>query len=157
MIDTQPPADESVERGADLERIIRVKATPDILFDALTSTTDLAAWWAPVTGSGDAGGTLNVHLGSSSPFVIQVGQTTRPTTVCWTVIDYAAVPGWIGTQPTFTISRVDESTSELRVQHWGLTHEMDCFEQCARSWDRFLPSLRRYVEDGYGNPHDSHQ
>ena len=44
------------EASQDYQRTIRVKATPGTLFDALTSISGLAAWWAPVTGSGDAGG-----------------------------------------------------------------------------------------------------
>ena len=32
----------------------RVKATPDALFEGLTTVTGLAAWWNPATGSGFA-------------------------------------------------------------------------------------------------------
>jgi uncharacterized protein YndB with AHSA1/START domain len=39
----------------DYQTTIRVKASPDDLFDALTTVTGLAAWWNPATGSGEAG------------------------------------------------------------------------------------------------------
>jgi uncharacterized protein YndB with AHSA1/START domain len=43
---------------SEYQTTIRVKASPDALFDALTTVTGLAAWWNPATGSGDAGGEL---------------------------------------------------------------------------------------------------
>ena len=50
--------------AADYEATIRVQASADELFDALTTTAGLAAWWNPATGSGDTGGQLRFIMNS---------------------------------------------------------------------------------------------
>jgi hypothetical protein len=51
---TEQPSATPAGASADYQKTIRVKAFPGELFDALTSVSGLAAWWARVTGSGDA-------------------------------------------------------------------------------------------------------
>jgi hypothetical protein len=98
--------------SADYHKKIRVKASHGALFDALTSVSGLAAWWAPVTGSGDAGGELKFFMNFAEPLVIHVDQATRPTTVRWTVTECSFLPDWVGTRPTFTITPVDGEASD---------------------------------------------
>jgi uncharacterized protein YndB with AHSA1/START domain len=140
---------------ADYETTIRVKASPEALFEALTTVTGLAAWWNPVTGSGEAGGELRFIMNSPEPLVIQVDEATRPTSVRWTVTDCPFLPDWVGTRPTFTITLVDSGTSELRFRHHGLNQALECIDMCTRSWDHFMTSLRDYVETGRGSPFGS--
>jgi uncharacterized protein YndB with AHSA1/START domain len=140
------------EASADYQQTIRVKASPGALFDALTTVSGLAAWWAPVTGSGDAGGELRFFVNSPEPLVIHVAEATRPGSVRWTVTECSFLPEWAGTRPVFTITAVDAGAAELRFRHHGLTPELDCIEMCSRGWDHFLASLRQYAEAGHGNP-----
>jgi hypothetical protein len=44
------------EQPTDYQKTIRVKASPDAVFDALVTVSGLTAWWSRATGSGDAGG-----------------------------------------------------------------------------------------------------
>jgi len=139
----------------DYQTTIRVKALPDALFDALTTVTGLAAWWNPVTGSGEAGGELRFIMNAPEPLVIHVDEATRPTLVRWTVIDCPFLPDWIGTRLTFTITPVDGETCELRFHHQGLSKELECIDMCTRSWNHYMTSLRDYVEVGSGSPFGS--
>jgi uncharacterized protein YndB with AHSA1/START domain len=137
----------------DYQTTVRVKAPPDTVFDAVTTTVGIAAWWNPVTGSGETGGELQFMMNAPDPLVIHVDEATRPTTVRWTVTDCPFLPDWVGTQPTFTIAPIDAETSELHFRHRGLTAELDCIDMCTRSWNHyFLTSLRDYVETGTGSP-----
>src|SRR5262245_31231962 len=104
----------------DYQTTIRVKASPDALFDALTTPTGLAEWWNPAGGSGETGGELRFVMNAPEPLVIHVDEATRPTSVQWTVTECPFLPDWLGTQPTFTIKPVDGSTSELHFHHRGL-------------------------------------
>jgi len=140
------------DASQDYQRTIRVNATPGALFDALTSISGLAAWWAPVTGSGDAGGELRFSMNSPEPLVIQVAEATRPASVRWNVTECGFLPDWEGTRPVFTITAAGAGASELHFRHHGLTPELDCIEMCTRGWDHFLGSLRQYVEAGHGSP-----
>ncbi|MEU0571482.1 SRPBCC domain-containing protein [Nonomuraea sp. NPDC005983] len=140
---------------ADYQTTVRVKASPDVLFDALTTITGLAAWWSPATGSGATGGELQFLMNAPEPLVIHVEEATRPTSVRWTVIDCPFLPDWIGTRPTFTITPVDGDTSELVFRHQGLSEDLECFGMCSRSWQHYMTSLRDYLEVGGGSPFGS--
>ena len=146
---------ESSATPTDYQTTIRVKATPDAVFDALTTVTGLAAWWNPATGSGAAGGELRFIMSAPEPLVIHVDEATRPKTVHWLVTDCPFLPDWIGTRPTFTIAPVDGETSELHFHHQGLSEELECIEMCTRSWNHYMTSLRDYLETGDGNPFGS--
>lgn len=137
---------------ADYQKTIRVKASAGAVFDALTSVAGLAAWWVPVTGSGDADGELRFFMNFPEPLVIHVDEATRPTTVQWTVTECGFLLDWVGTRPVFAITPVDDNGSELHFRHCGLTPELDCIEMCASGWDHYLASLRDYVEVGRGTP-----
>ena len=141
--------------AADYQTTIRVKASPDALFDALTTVTGLAAWWNPATGSGETGGELRFIMNAPEPLVIHVDEATRPTSVRWTVTDCPFLPDWIGTRPTFTITPVDGGTSELHFRHQGLSEELECIDMCTRSWNHYMTSLRDYLEVGRGSPFGS--
>ena len=140
---------------ADYQKTVRVKASPDTLFDALTTVTGLAAWWTRVTGSGETGGELRFFFSHPEPCVMHVDQAMRPTLVQWTVTECGFLPDWVGTRPTFTITPVDGDTVELQFRHHGLTAELDCIDQCTSGWNHFIDSLRCYAEVGRGNPSGS--
>jgi uncharacterized protein YndB with AHSA1/START domain len=133
----------------------RVKASPDALFDALTTVTGLAAWWNPVTGSGQTGGELRFIMNAPEPLVIHVDEAIRPTSVRWTVADCPFLPDWIGTKPTFTIRPLNGGASELHFHHQGLSEELECIDMCTRSWNHYMTSLRDYLELGCGSPFGS--
>jgi uncharacterized protein YndB with AHSA1/START domain len=141
--------------AADYRKTVRVQASPGALFDALTSVSGLAAWWAPVTGSGAAGGELRFLMIPSEPLVIHVDEAARPSSVRWTVIECGFLPDWAGTSPVFAIAPAGDGASELRFRHHGLTLELDCIEMCTRGWNHYLASLRAYVEEGRGSPRGS--
>ena len=103
--------------SGDYQATIRVKASPDALFGALTTVSGLAAWWNPATGSGETGGELRFIMNAPEPLVIHVDEAIRPTSVRWTVTDCPFLPDWVGTRPTFTITPLDGDTSELHFRH----------------------------------------
>jgi len=146
-----PPSDS----GADYQKSMRVEASADALFDALTDVAGLTAWWTRATGTADAGGQIEFWFDPPQPCVMRVDQAVRPDLVQWTVTSCDFLPDWVGTRPTFTITQLDGDECELEFVHHGLTPELDCIEMCTRGWDHFIPSLRDHVESGHGRPHGS--
>jgi uncharacterized protein YndB with AHSA1/START domain len=142
---------------SDYRIAVRIDAPPDVVFDAVTSTEALAAWWSPVTGSGLAGGDLRFPMvADHPPLLIHVDEATRPTTVRWNVTECTFMEDWVGTRPTFTITPLDEGTCELTFEHRGLDDRLECKEMCSRSWDHFVgTSLRELAEGGTGAPNRS--
>jgi uncharacterized protein YndB with AHSA1/START domain len=155
MTPTEQPYATLTNAGADYQKMIRVNAHPQAVFDALTTISGLTGWWTHVTGSGEAGGELRFYFDSPEPCVMHVDDATRPRLVQWTVTGYSVLPDWVGTRPTFTITPVDGDASELQFRHHGLTQELDCIQLCTRGWDHFLASLRVYAETGRGMPFGS--
>ncbi|HEU5306910.1 MAG TPA: SRPBCC domain-containing protein [Acidimicrobiia bacterium] len=139
----------------DYQKTIRVQASPDVVFDAITTPSGLTAWWTPAEGSGDVGGELRFSMSAPEPLLIHVDEAARPTSVRWTVTECTFEPDWVGTRPTFSIVPVDGDASELTFRHVGLTSELECIDMCTRGWDHYLASLRAYVETGRGNPRGS--
>lgn len=148
-------SNERLSATSDYQTAIRVKASPDALFDALTTVTGLAAWWNPATGSGDTGGELRFIMNAPEPLVIHVDEATRPASVRWTVADCPFLPDWVGTRPTFTITPVGGDLCELHFHHQGLSENLECIDMCTRSWNHYMTSLRDYLEAGRGSPFGS--
>ena len=139
--------------ATDYQTTIRVNASPDAVFDALTTVDGLAAWWNPASGSGETNGELQFIMNAPEPLVIHVDQATRPTSVRWLVTDCPFLPDWVGTRPTFTIAPLDGGMSELNFHHQGLNDEFECIDMCTKSWNYYIrTSLRDYLEAGGGSP-----
>ena len=136
---------------------VPIDASASVVFDALTTTEALAAWWSPATGSGSTGGELRFPMvAEQPPLLIRVDEATYPTTVRWTVIECTFMEDWEGTQPTFMITPIDGGSCELTFVHRGLNDQLECKQMCSRSWDHFVgTSLRELAEGGVGAPNRS--
>jgi uncharacterized protein YndB with AHSA1/START domain len=141
----------------DYRTTVRVNTPADVVFDQVTSPEALTAWWSPVTGSGMTGGELRFPMvAGQPPLLIRVDEASRPTTVRWTVLECTFMQDWVGTQPTFTITALDDRSCELAFEHRGLNDELECKDMCGRSWNHFIrTSLRELAEGGPGAPNRS--
>jgi uncharacterized protein YndB with AHSA1/START domain len=146
-----------VTTTTDYRTSIHINASVDVVFDAITNTDALAAWWSPVTGSGLTDGELRFPMAADHPpLLIRVDEATRARTVRWTVVECTFMPDWVGTQPTFTITPMDDGSSDLTFEHRGLNDKLDCKNMCSRSWDHFIrTSLHELAEGGVGAPNRS--
>ena len=91
-----------------------------------------------------AGGELRFPMvADQPPLLIHVDEATRPTTVRWTVTECTFMEDWVGTQPTFTITPIDNGSCELNFEHRGLNDELECKDMCSRSWDHFVGTSLR--------------
>ena len=143
--------------STDYRTTVRVNASADVVFDAVTTTKALTAWWSPVTGSGRTGGELRFPMvADQPPLLVRVDEATRPAIVRWTMAECTFMQDWVGTQPTFTIAPIDDCCCELTFEHRGLNDELECKDMCSRSWNHFVgTSLRELVEGGLGAPNRS--
>jgi len=148
---TSAAASHTPVAATDYTKRMHFDAPPEAVFDALTTLSGLAGWWAPVSGSGTEGGELRFTMGYQEPLVIHVDTARRPATVIWSVLACAFLPDWVGTTPSFTLSPADTGGCDFQFQHRGLTPQLECYSECRKGWDHFLPSLREYVESGRGS------
>ena len=62
----------------------------------------------------------------------------------------------MGTQPTFTITPIDDGSCELIFEHRGLNDRLECKDTCSRSWDHFVGTSASWPrEDGCSQPQSS--
>jgi uncharacterized protein YndB with AHSA1/START domain len=138
----------------DYRSTLTLDASADAVFDALTTTDGLAAWWASVTGDGRAGGELTFSFGPGAYAAMRVDAAQRGAGVRWTCTA-CHFEDWVGTAVHFDIAALPAGGTELRFRHGGLTPRLECYDDCKSGWDHFIPSLRAYVETGVGNPNQS--
>lgn|SRR5487761_667108 len=141
----------AVKGSGDYRTTVLFASPPDAVFDAVTSVDGLARWWAPVTGSGTAGGELRFAFGTLGAKRTRVDEASRPARVSWTVLVSEPLPDWAGTQITFDMAPA-AGGSVLYFSHHGLTPQLDCFAMCYAGWTQFLASLVDYVDHDGGTP-----
>lgn len=110
-----------------------------------------------MTGSGVTGGELRFPMvADQPPLLVRVEEATRPAVVRWTVLECTFMQDWVRTQPTVTITALDDGSCELTFEHRGLNDELKCKDMCSRSWDHIIgTSLRELAEGGPGAPNRS--
>ncbi|MDP9052536.1 MAG: SRPBCC domain-containing protein [Acidobacteriota bacterium] len=139
---------------ADYARTIRIDAPRERVFAALSTPQGVEKWWIRATGSGAAGGDLNLHFaGMEEPFVLHVDEATAPSAVHWTSRLHSVLPEWDGTKILFDLVERTAETCELHFRHVGLSPKLACYEMCESGWNRYLPSLVSYAERGEGMPY----
>ncbi len=139
---------------ADYTAQLELTASPDTVFDALTTTAGLTAWWTPASGSGLAGGELTFHFGPGSAAVMRVDKAEPGVGVRWTNVA-CMVEDWVGTTISFDLEPLPSGGTRVHFRHGGLTPKLECFDDCKSGWDHFIPSFAAYAETGTGHPNQS--
>lgn len=149
----------------DYQAEVLFAASPEAVFDALTTVTGLAGWWTAVTGSGLEGGELRfVFTGAAhveglmlaeEQLLIYVDTARRPSEVRWTVRECVLLPDWVGTSLRFELAPHGTGGCELRFQHRGVTPRLENYAAYTSAWEDHLASLHDYVETGHGRPFGS--
>ena len=138
----------------DYTATVRVEASKDEVFRALTTLEGLSAWWTPATGDPTTGGVITFTFGPQGAAVMRVDLADRDAGVRWTTLE-CLVEDWVGTSQQFDLTGLPGGGTEIRFRHVGLTPELECYGDCKNGWDHFVDSLAVYAETGTGNPNGS--
>ena len=134
---------------ADILHRVGVTATPEKVYEALTTVEGLAAWWTTDT-SGDSDGTLKFRFGEVGGFDMKVLDLQPGKRVLWEVVDGPAE--WVGTTVSFDLAQDGDWTVVL-FAHAGWREPVEFMSHCSTKWATFLMSLKALVETGTGAPH----
>ena len=133
-----------------LHRVGVEGATPETVYDALTTVEGLAGWWTrDTTGDGRPGEVLEFRFPPLGGFDVEVVSATPAKEVSWRVVD--GPPEWIGTTMDWELTQVGEETVVL-FGHRGWAEPVEFMHHCSTKWATFLMSLKAYVETGTGTP-----
>jgi uncharacterized protein YndB with AHSA1/START domain len=133
----------------DILHRVGITATPEKVYEALTTVESLAGWWTTDT-TGDGDGTLQFRFGDVGGFDMKVLDLQPNKRVQWEVVDGPAE--WLGTIVTFDLTQDGEWTIML-FEHAGWRERVEFMNHCSTKWAIFLMSLKSLVETGTGAPH----
>ncbi|WP_295997661.1 SRPBCC domain-containing protein [Rugamonas sp.] len=139
----------------DITHFLRVQASPEDVYVALTTTEGIRHWWTR-----DA--SVEAELGGTGEFAfhhrdavtkVQVDELQPALSVGWTTLSSNAPGGWDGTTIHFEL-REDGAGTGVSFAHRGFEEENDGYRRVTDGWEHDLASLRAYLETGNGTPHD---
>jgi uncharacterized protein YndB with AHSA1/START domain len=134
----------------DILHRVAIKAAPERVYDALTTTEGLAGWWArDTTGDGQPGGTLAFRFGPGG-FDMAVKEAVPDERVLWEVVDGPAE--WIGTHVRWELRHEDDGWTGVMFHHEGWREPVDFMHHCSTKWATFLMSMKSLLETGTGAP-----
>ena len=132
-----------------LHRIGVDHASPDQVYDALTTIDGLSGWWTTeTTGETDLGGVIEFRF-EPGGFDMKVAEIEPGRRVRWDVVDGPAE--WVGTNIQWDIQQQGEYAIVL-FKHEGWREPVEFMHHCSTKWATFLMSLKQFVETGTGAP-----
>jgi uncharacterized protein YndB with AHSA1/START domain len=132
-----------------LHRIGVEAATPEKVYDALTTVEGLAGWWTDDTkGSSGVGDVLAFRFPNGG-FDMEVVDLQPAERVTWRVVD--GPEEWIGTTVDWRLHQAGDWTIVL-FAHQGWAEPVEFMHHCSTKWATFLVSLKSLVETGEGAP-----
>ena len=133
-----------------LHRVGVHNATPEAVYDALTTVDGLAGWWTDDTsGTAEVGGVLEFRFPPVGGFDMEVVELRPSERVTWWVVD--GPEEWIGTTIDWDL-RQDGDYTIVMFKHQGWKEPVEFMHHCSTKWGSFLMSLKSLVETGEGAP-----
>jgi uncharacterized protein YndB with AHSA1/START domain len=134
---------------------VRIAATPDKVYQAITEGQGLASWWTPeVVARPEVGSVAEFTFrgGPAGRFVVKMEIATLEPgrKVEWKVTD-DPFPDWVGTRITWDLAPVENGT-KVRFGHRDYASIEGSFASVGYSWAWYLSSLKDYLETGTGRP-----
>ncbi|CUR58721.1 Activator of Hsp90 ATPase 1 family protein [metagenome] len=125
-------------------------ATPDRVYEALTTTEGLAGWWTTdTTGEADSPGGVILFRFPPGGFDMEVVRLDHGKRVTWRVVE--GPEEWIDTTIDWELSQHEDYTI-VSFSHQGWREPVPFMHHCSTKWATFLISLKSLVETGTGAP-----
>jgi len=133
----------------DILHRVGIAASPEDVYEALTTIEGLAGWWAENThGTTEVGGVIAFRFVAGG-FDMEVVELDPRTHVRWKVVE--GPEEWIGTTVDWELKQEGGYTIVL-FRHVGWREPVEFMHHCSTKWALFLMSLKDLVETGKGAP-----
>jgi len=136
-----------------LHRIGVKDASPDQVYDAITTIDGLAGWWTEETSGGTGVDDVIEFRFIPGGFDMKVTALEPGKTVRWDVVE--GPDEWLGTSIEWDL-RQDGDYTIVLFKHEGWRDRAEFMHHCSTKWASYLLSLKQLVETGTGapSPHD---
>ena len=139
---------------ADILHRVGIKASPDEVYEALTTRGGLAGWWTNNTqAQNKVGGSLKFRFSADGKeiggFDMKALELQPARRVLWQVV--GGPDEWIGTKISWDIKQ-EGGYSIVLFKHQGWKEPVEFMHHCSTKWAIFLMSLKSLVETGKGAP-----
>jgi hypothetical protein len=111
---------------ADIFHCLRMNASPDDVFRAVTEEELLRPWWS-----------------NDNHLAVRCVGIADGASVAWRCTE--GPPEWVGTEIVFAFAR-DGAETVVRFAHKNWRETSDAFAQCTTKWGRVLLALKSRVE-----------
>ncbi|TCM51517.1 SRPBCC domain-containing protein [Kribbella sp. VKM Ac-2568] len=133
----------------DILHRVGITASPNEVYQALTTRDGLAAWWTDDTqGESGIGDVIKFRF-LPGGFDMKVLELEPDRRVLWEVVD--GPEEWIGTNVVWELKQEGDYTIIL-FQHLGWKEPVEFMYHCSTKWAIYLMSLKSLVETGKGAP-----
>lgn len=137
---------------ADIKHQLDIGASPEKIYEAITSQEGLSNWWAVDTRAKPEVGSVTKFGFNKrrTVFEMEVKELTPPSKIRWAC--NGGHPEWEGTRLEFEITETEKGSS-LLFSHLDWESTDGIYPMCSYDWAGYLYSLRMYCETGEGLPH----
>jgi uncharacterized protein YndB with AHSA1/START domain len=138
----------------DIMHLLKIEASPDRVYQALTTAEGIRNWWtrdADLDSAIGAEGEFRFpSYGAAHATRVRVTELIPSTRVAWkTTASFR--PEWIDTTITFDL-RAEGIDTALLFAHRGFPQPDDVYALCNTGWAYYLVSLQQYLQTGQGAP-----
>ena len=127
---------------------IPVRADPQSVFDAWTTSEGLSSWWTKDSRAASEPGEVNVFVfdGGSVEFHFRIDEQVPGKRVRWTGVQADNMPNeWVGTRIEVDLEPSDDGT-RLRFGHVGWKSAEGMYCVCNTTWGELMYRLRDHCE-----------
>ena len=135
----------------DINHEIKINASQERIYQALTSVSDLTNWHtAKIDGGAAVGNVFRIHPQNGPEFEWKVTKTDSGRRIEWKCMKG---PGnSVGTTVRFDLSPADKGRTYLEFLHSDWPSTGGSFRKCNTLWGILLYHLQKYVETQKSDP-----
>ena len=136
---------------ATINHRVGIKASPEDIYQALTTNEGLSRWWTnDVSGAGPEGAVITFQFGQTG-VDFEVAELQPNRSVRWW--HSGEIPGeWKETEVLFQLQQDGDQTF-VNFSHSNWKKPTNLFAHCSTKWAVFLLSLKDALEQGQGQPY----
>jgi uncharacterized protein YndB with AHSA1/START domain len=138
--------------AAPLVHQVNVKATPEIIYKAISTAEGLGAFWTSESKAEPKVGSI-ASFGFGGPTQrMRIDELVPGKRVKWT--GFADFPNWGDTTVSWDISPAESGETSVTFRHanWPETVSQDDLGSINYTWGLIVERLKQYAETGKANP-----